>query len=69
MRYAAAKVGEDPKFIKHPSGWLNAKRWLDEPDAPHDTRSPIQKAIADQFAEITEPSSSFLDQSAEEISS
>jgi hypothetical protein len=31
MRYAAAQDGTDPKYIKHPSTWLNGKCWLDEP--------------------------------------
>jgi hypothetical protein len=33
-RYAASKEGTDPRFIKHPSAWLNQKCWLDEPDKP-----------------------------------
>ncbi len=32
MRYAAEKQHEEPKYIKHPASWLNAKCWLDEPD-------------------------------------
>lgn len=32
MRYAAEKQHEEPKYIKHPATWLNAKCWLDEPD-------------------------------------
>lgn len=30
-RYAKAVVGVDPKFIPHPSTWLNGERWGDEP--------------------------------------
>lgn len=30
MRYAAAQTGKDPKYIKHPQGWLNDARWTDE---------------------------------------
>lgn len=30
QRYAASKP--DPQFTKHPGPWLNADRWLDEPD-------------------------------------
>lgn len=33
-RYAAERKGENPKFTKHPSAWLNADAYLDEPDAP-----------------------------------
>jgi hypothetical protein len=31
MRYAAAQAGKDPTYTKHPTTWLNAKCWLDEP--------------------------------------
>lgn len=30
-RYAASRIGEDPQFTAHPSSWLNAERWNDEP--------------------------------------
>ena len=29
-RKKVAKDGTDPQYIKHPSGWLNARRWEDE---------------------------------------
>ena len=31
-RYASQVTGREPKFIKHPSTWLNQKCWLDEPE-------------------------------------
>ncbi len=31
MRYAAERDGEELKFTKHPSTWLNGECWLDEP--------------------------------------
>jgi hypothetical protein len=31
MRYAAAQAGKDQTYTKHPTTWLNAKCWLDEP--------------------------------------
>ena len=31
-RYAAARRGQDPQFTAHPSSWLRAERWADEPD-------------------------------------
>lgn len=31
MRYAAERSGQDPKFTKHPSTWLNGACWADEP--------------------------------------
>ena len=30
-RYAKAVENNDPKYIKHPGRWLNARRWEDEP--------------------------------------
>lgn len=38
MRYAAAVAGTEPRYIKHPASWLNAKGWLDEPE-PQSWRS------------------------------
>ena len=29
--YAIEKRGSDPKFMKHPDGWLNTGRWEDQP--------------------------------------
>lgn len=37
-RYAGEVRGKDPKYIKHPQGWLSAGRWADEPD-----RTPTQQ--------------------------
>jgi hypothetical protein len=31
-RYAKESVGRETQYIKHPSTWLNADCWLDEPD-------------------------------------
>lgn len=31
-RYAKFLAGSDPQFIAHAASWLNADRWLDEPD-------------------------------------
>jgi hypothetical protein len=33
-RYAAERSGQDPKFTKHPSTWLNGGCWSDEPVRP-----------------------------------
>ena len=30
-RYAEAVRDTDPKYVKHPGPWLNARRWEDEP--------------------------------------
>lgn len=34
MRYAAERSGQDPKFTKHPSTWLNGGCWADDPARP-----------------------------------
>jgi hypothetical protein len=34
MRYTTERTGQDPKFTAHPATWLNAGRWMDEPDNP-----------------------------------
>lgn len=31
-RYAQTRRGEDPRFTPHPASWLNAERWLDQPE-------------------------------------
>ena len=31
-RYAASMAGSEAKFIAHPTSWLNAERWSDEPE-------------------------------------
>ncbi|WP_274611509.1 helix-turn-helix domain-containing protein [Rhodoplanes elegans] len=47
-RYAAERAGQDPKFTKHPTTWLNAEAWLDEPDALDGAarRTGIASAVA-----------------------
>ena len=30
--YARLVAGKDPKYIPHPTTWLNQERWADEPD-------------------------------------
>lgn len=37
-RYAKERSGKDPKYTKHPSVWLNAKSWMDEPDGTRDRK-------------------------------
>jgi hypothetical protein len=34
MRYAAERVGQDPKFTKNPATWLNKGSYADEPAQP-----------------------------------
>jgi hypothetical protein len=33
VRFAEETAGTEPRFLPHPSTWLNADRWLDEPGA------------------------------------
>lgn len=58
-RYGAERRGQDPQYTKHPSTWLNAGCWSDEPTPasaagpPRNTRpnSPFTQMILDQNAE------------------
>lgn len=38
--YAEETEGTERKFIKHPQGWLNAKRWEDEREKPQTQKEP-----------------------------
>ncbi len=51
MRYAAERDGQEARFTKHPSTWLNAGCWEDEP-APQgaNTRQSNQRMSAAEFA-------------------
>ncbi|WP_375789404.1 helix-turn-helix domain-containing protein [Bradyrhizobium sp. Pha-3] len=42
MRYAAERTGQDPKYTKHATTWLNAGSWANEPAA-----TPIADTIED----------------------
>jgi hypothetical protein len=33
LRYSSERTGQDPKYTKHPSTWLNAGCWNDEPSS------------------------------------
>jgi hypothetical protein len=41
-RYAEAVRGKEAQYVAHPASWLNAQRWLDEPDPTpgRKTRAP-----------------------------
>ena len=39
LRYAKERAGKDAQFTKHPSVWLNAKSWFDEPVGNRDKKS------------------------------
>jgi hypothetical protein len=47
QRYAAERKGQDPKFTKHPTTWLNGGCWADEPTT----------AIATTTARSSQPNS------------
>lgn len=40
--YARQRDGEDPMYTAHPSSWLNAGRWDDEPDPEYLTKDEMQ---------------------------
>jgi signal recognition particle subunit SEC65 len=55
MRYAAERLGQDPRYSKHPTTWLNAESWNNEPASTGATYSAAQPesphiAIAEQIA-------------------
>ncbi len=39
LAYAKVRAGEEPRFTKHPSTWLNSGCWADERDQPGDVAS------------------------------
>lgn len=39
-RYAIERAGQDPRYTKHPSTWLNGGCWADEPASPLGHASP-----------------------------
>lgn len=45
----APKPEGDPKYIPHPATWLNAKRWLDEPDPSPVAKDPKALAEDEEF--------------------
>jgi hypothetical protein len=45
-RYAAERAGQDPKFTKHPTTWLNGGCWMDEPLKPLSQPSRMSAAAA-----------------------
>lgn len=44
QRYAASRVGQDPKYTPHPATWLNQGRWEDEPERT--TFAPLNQTDA-----------------------
>ena len=55
MRYGAERDGEEGRYTKHPSTWLNAGCWEDEP-VPQgaNTRQSNQRMSASEFAQRRE---------------
>ncbi len=50
INYAASRAGQDPKFTKHPTTWLNAESWLDEPEPAQQRRIPGMSVWGDDIA-------------------
>ena len=42
--YAASVVGKEPKYVAHPTTWLNQGRWEDETETPTPTMSNAEAA-------------------------
>lgn len=53
IRYAAAKAGSEPRFILHPTTWLNGDRWEDEEQNGQRSRT-LADATRDLIAEAEE---------------
>lgn len=55
-RYTETVKDSEPKFIKHPGPWLNARRWEDEPaggnGAGNGTAKPEIKDLGDGYFEV-----------------
>ena len=47
-RYAAERVGQDAKYTAAPASWLNADRWLDEPERKLTVVGAPQRTWAEQ---------------------
>lgn len=43
QKFAKRMRGQDPRYIPHPSTWLNGERWLDEEKAPVDFLSEKER--------------------------
>jgi len=52
-RYAQEVAGREPRFIKHPTTWLNAECWLDEDSPATKRETPVNglKVSPDVWAE------------------
>lgn len=51
-RYAVECMDRDPKYIKHPSTWLNSEGWADEPTPQPRASPPHGESQLDQFRRI-----------------
>ena len=55
LRYSAERDGQEPRFTKHPSTWLNAGCWEDEPTPqPIGSQQPNRRMGAAEFAQRRE---------------
>jgi len=63
-RYAESRQGEDPKFTAHPSTWLNAGRWDDEPE-PRYTPPPQMSTKDQRIARLQALKTQYADPSAD----
>lgn len=52
-RYAEQVKGTEPRYIKHPSSWLNSRRWEDEvSDGNGASHEPVVKDLGNGWLEV-----------------
>lgn len=52
QRYVEERAGQDPKFTAHPTSWLNAERWTDEPDTSYVPKSKNADRLANAMRNV-----------------
>ena len=55
-RYAGERAGQDPRFTKHATTWLNGGCWSDEPPPTADG-PPIIDGVTGELVEVAKPRS------------
>ena len=50
--YAAERASEDPQFTKHPTTWLNADAWANDPEPTHGRTHDNEPQFRNGFAEL-----------------
>ena len=50
-RFAMQRVGEDPKYTPLPASWLNAEKWLDEPQPKLRNETGVRRSARSTISE------------------